>query len=134
LFGWFGPVLGLWGGTILQWLVPLLLAAYFFTQRQTTAFAFCLFFFFENWLYTASYMADARAMALPLVTAGNSDYVEHDWNTIFSGLGVLQYDTRIAALVRGLGWCGMLGTVAWLVALSWNRETMENPSPVPKEQ
>src|SRR5512140_3454939 len=39
LFGWFGPTLGLWGGTILQWLVPLLLAAYFFSQRQTTSFA-----------------------------------------------------------------------------------------------
>jgi hypothetical protein len=26
LFGWFGPTLGLWGGTLLQWLVPLLLA------------------------------------------------------------------------------------------------------------
>ena len=34
LFGWLGPTLGLWGGTILQWLVPLLLAAYFFVQRQ----------------------------------------------------------------------------------------------------
>ncbi len=56
LFGWLGPTLGLWGGTILQWLVPLLLAAYFFVQRQTTAFAFCMFFFFENWLYTATYM------------------------------------------------------------------------------
>ncbi|HVI08938.1 MAG TPA: hypothetical protein VND65_11680, partial [Candidatus Binatia bacterium] len=22
LFGWFGPTLGLWGGTLLQWLVP----------------------------------------------------------------------------------------------------------------
>jgi hypothetical protein len=31
LFGWFGPTLGLWGGTILQWLVPLLLAAYYFS-------------------------------------------------------------------------------------------------------
>src|SRR5579863_10100443 len=40
LFGWFGPTIGLWGGTILQWMVPLLLAIYFFTQRQTTAFAF----------------------------------------------------------------------------------------------
>jgi len=28
-------------------------------------------FFFENWLYTATYMADARAMALPLVTTGD---------------------------------------------------------------
>ena len=61
LFGWFGPTLGLWGGTLLQWLVPLLLAAYFFSQRQTAGFVFCLFFFFENWLYTATYMADARA-------------------------------------------------------------------------
>jgi hypothetical protein len=114
LFGWFGPTLGLWGGTILQWLVPLLLATYFFSLRQTTAFAFCSFFFFENWLYTATYMADARAMILPLVTAGDSDYIEHDWHTIFTGLGVLQYDTKIAAVVSFLGWLGMLGTVAWL--------------------
>jgi hypothetical protein len=118
LFGWFGPTLGLWGGTILQWLVPLLLATYFFSQRQTTAFAFCSFFFFENWLYTATYMADARAMLLPLVTAGDSDYIEHDWHTIFSSLGVLQYDTKIAAVVSFLGWLGMLGTVAWLVRKS----------------
>ncbi|MGO9865490.1 MAG: hypothetical protein ACLPLR_17920 [Terriglobales bacterium] len=116
LFAWFGPTLCLWGGTILQWLVPLLLAAYFFRERQTAAFVFCLFFFFENWLYTATYMADARAMVLPLVTAGDSDYVEHDWNTIFSSFGVLAYDTTIAAVVRLLGWCGMLATTAWLAA------------------
>jgi hypothetical protein len=115
LFGWFGPALMIWGGTILQWSVPLALAIYFFTQRQTAAFAFCAFFFFENWLYTATYMADARAMALPLVTAGDSDVIEHDWHTIFSGLGLLQYDTTIAGIVRVLGWLGMLATVAWLV-------------------
>jgi hypothetical protein len=116
LFGWFGPTLGLWGGTILQWLVPLMLAAYFFRERQPAAFVFCMFFFFENWLYTATYMADARAMVLPLVTAGNSDYVEHDWNTIFSSLGLLQYDTTIGAIVRTLGWCGMLACAGWLAA------------------
>jgi hypothetical protein len=57
-------------------------------------------------------------MLLPLVTAGDSDYVEHDWHTIFTSLGVLQYDTRIAAVVSFLGWLGMLGTVAWLVQRS----------------
>jgi hypothetical protein len=116
LFGWFGRTLGLWGGTILQWLVPLLLATYFFHERQPAAFAFCMFFFFENWLYTATYMADARAMALPLVSAGGSDYVEHDWNTIFSNLGVLEYDTRIAGIVRIMGWCGMLASTVWIAA------------------
>ena len=120
LFSWFGHTLMLWGGTLLQWLVPFLLAAYFFTQRQTTGFVFCLFFFFENWLYTATYMADARAQVLPLVTTGDPDFVEHDFYAIFSSLGVLQYDTKIAAVVRFLGWCGMLATVAWLAARTRN--------------
>lgn len=114
LFGWFGPTLGLWGGTLLQWLVPFLLAIYFFTERQTTGFVFCLFFFFENWLYTATYMADARAQELPLVTTGDPDFVEHDFFRIFSNLGVLDHDTQIASLVRVLGWCGMLACVTWL--------------------
>lgn len=114
LFGWFGPTLGLWGGTLLQWLVPFLLAAYFFKERQTAGFVFCLFFFFENWLYTATYMADARAQELPLVTTGNPDFVEHDFHAIFSSLGVLDCDTKIAAVVRALGWFGMIACVAWL--------------------
>jgi hypothetical protein len=113
LFRWFGPTLCLWGGTLLQWLVPFLLAVYFFTQRETAGFAFCLFFFFENWLYTATYMADARAMALPLVTTGDPEFAEHDFHAIFSSLGVLDYDTKIAALVRLVGWCGMIGIVIW---------------------
>jgi hypothetical protein len=111
LFGWFGPTLGLWGGTLLQWLVPLLLVAYFYTQRQPAGFLFCLF---ENWLYTATYMADARAQELPLVTTGDPDFVEHDFHAIFSSLGVLEYDTTIAAWVRLVGWMGMLSCMVWL--------------------
>jgi hypothetical protein len=114
LFGWFGPMLGLWGGTLLQWLVPFLLAVYFFTERQTSGFVFCLCFFFENWLYTATYMADARVQQLPLVTTGDPDFVEHDFFAIFTSLGVLNHDTQIAAVVRLLGWFGMLACMAWL--------------------
>jgi hypothetical protein len=108
LFGWFGTTLGLWGGTLLQWLVPFLLATYFFSHRQTTGF------FFENWLYTATYMADARAQDLPLVTTGDPDFVEHDFHAIFSNLGVLDYDTKIGTTVRFLGFCGMIGVTLWL--------------------
>src|SRR5271157_5960003 len=121
LFSWFGPTLCLWGGTLLQWLVPFLLAAYFFTQRQTAGFVFCLFFFFENWLYTATYMADARAQSLPLVTTGDPDFVEHDFYAIFSSLGVLDCDTKIAAVVRVLGWCGMIAVVGWLLVQNYGR-------------
>ena len=113
LFGWFGPTLGLWGGTLLQWLVPFLLAIYFFSQREIAGFVFCTFFFFENWLYTATYMADARAMVLPLVTTGDPEFAKHDFNAIFTSLGVLNYDTTIAAVVRTLGWLGMIAVVIW---------------------
>jgi hypothetical protein len=113
LFMWFGPTMHLWGGTLLQWLVPFLLATYFFNQRETAGFVFCVFFFFENWLYTATYMADARAQVLPLVTTGNAEFAQHDFFRIFSDLGVLNYDTTIAAVVRLLGWCGMIAVVIW---------------------
>ncbi|HWR15562.1 MAG TPA: hypothetical protein VN577_12090 [Terriglobales bacterium] len=117
LFGYLGEVPAVWGGTILQWLVPFALASYFFFHRQTTAFVFALFFFFENLLYTATYMADARAQALPLVAIGGGEGDEnmHDWYNIFSRLGVLDRDTQIAHYVRTLGWIGMIGCVAFLV-------------------
>src|SRR5271163_2545545 len=113
LFRWFGATLCLWGGTILQWMVPFHPAIYFFIQAPVAGFVFCAFFFFENWLYTATYMADARAMELPLVTTGDPDFAEHDFHAIFSSLGVLNYDTTIAAVVRFLGWCGMIAVVIW---------------------
>jgi hypothetical protein len=122
LFSWFGATLCLWGGTLLQWMVPFLLALYFFSQRETAGFVFCLFFFFENWLYTATYMADARAMVLPLVTTGDPEFAKHDFNTIFSSLGVLDYDTTIAAVVRILGWCGMITVVVWFARQKTGRK------------
>ncbi len=115
LFGWLGAMLGLWGGTLLELLVPLGLAAYFAFHRQTTGAVFAAFFFFENFLYIATYMADARAQMLPLVTVGDPSLGGHDWFQIFSRLGVLPHDTLIAGWTRALGWVGMLASVAWLV-------------------
>ena len=110
--------------------MPLALAGYFFFWRQLAGTAFCLFFFFENWLYTATYMSDARTMRLPLVTVGDPDLAEHDWHTIFSSLGVLQYDTTIAGVIRVLGWCGMVGVVEWFAwrahGTSKNRDSQKH--------
>lgn len=115
LFGYLGQTLGLWGGTLLQLIVPALLTLSFAYRRQPTGTAFCSFFLFENLLYVAVYMADARAQQLPLVTVGDAEFVEHDWFRIFSSLGVLERDIAIAHVVRAAGWVGMLATVTWLV-------------------
>ncbi len=115
LFGWLGRTPGLWGGTLLELLVPLALLVHFAYHRQTTGAAFAAFFLFENLLYISVYMADARAQVLPLVTVGDPEAVEgHDWFLIFSGWGLLQYDLAIARVVRVAGWLGMLGTTGWL--------------------
>jgi len=115
LFGYFGETLHLWGGTILQLLVPAALAFTFWRMRELMGTTFCWFMFFENFLGIAAYMADARALQLPLVSAeggGDGDII-HDWNAIFSQLNLLPYDTRIAAVVRALGWLGMIAVPLW---------------------
>jgi hypothetical protein len=115
LFRFFGEFLSVAGGTLLQLTVPIALAIYFVFQRQAQGVAFCMFFFFEQFLPIATYMADARAQDLPLLTIGDGDYVIHDWNYLFSKFGVLQHDIQIAGTVRFAGWIGMLGVVCWLI-------------------
>jgi hypothetical protein len=116
-FGW--QFLYVAGGTLLQIGAPLMLAAYFALQRQIQGTAFCSFFFFEQFLPIATYMADARAQQLQLITVGDNGFVIHDWNYLFSALGVLNHDIQIAQIVRVLGWIGMVGTVGWMVWRSW---------------
>ncbi|HKW89763.1 MAG TPA: hypothetical protein VJN21_13525 [Candidatus Acidoferrales bacterium] len=115
LFRLFGEFLMVAGGTIMQLGAPVTLAGVFFFQRQVMGTAFCMFFFFEQFLPISTYMADARAQQLPLLTVGDSEYAIHDWNYLFSRLGLLEHDTQIAHAVRMLGWMGMLGTVAWMI-------------------
>lgn len=122
LFRFFGEFLAVAGGTLLQLGVPLMLAIYFAFDRHVQGVAFCMFFFFEQLLPVSTYMADARAQQLPLLTVGDADYVIHDWNYLFGKLGVLQHDTQIAMAVRVLGWIGMLAITGWMVYRSLRPE------------
>ena len=122
LFRFFGEFLAVAGGTLMQLGVPFLLASHFVFHRQVQVAAFCIFFLFEQFLPIATYMADARAQALPLLTVGDADYVIHDWEYLFSKFGVLGHDIQIAQAVRVIGWAGMLGTVGWMIWRSLQTE------------
>jgi hypothetical protein len=119
-FSWCGYTIMILGGTLGELLVPLLCGAYFFWKREVTATAFCAFWFFENFLYIGTYMADARAVSLPLVGSG-----EHDWETLFGQWGLLMQDQNIGGATRDLGWLGMLATVAWLAWRTWNDDNRD---------
>ena len=117
-FSWFGYTITILGGTLGELIVPLLCAAYFFFQRETTGFAFAGFWFFENFLYIGTYMADARTLALPLVGSG-----DHDWDILFGQWGLLPQDQKIGGTTRIIGWIGMFTVVVWLanrLRVSWS--------------
>lgn len=114
LIGLFSATLEPYGGTIGQLFWPAALAVHFWRRGQTLSVAGTALWFFQNLLNIAHYVADARAMQLPLVGGG-----QHDWNWILGRWQLLPWDTRIATVLRVSGWIGMLGVVAWVVWCGW---------------
>ena len=108
LLGW--ETLTILGGTLMQLLVPLLVAGSFWVRRDAYGTAVAGVWTCENLLNIARYMADARAQVLPLVGGG-----EHDWTSLLSHWGCLAQDTTIAQVIRAMGWLGMAACWAWLV-------------------
>lgn len=112
-FGFFGENVGIWGGTIMQLAVPFGIFVSFLFRKETLGVTFSSFWFGENFLNIAVYVADARKMELPLVGGG-----EHDWNTILSGLNMLQSDASIASVLKAVGWMIMVTSIIWLIIVS----------------
>ena len=118
IFGFLGQFLGVAGGTIFQLFVPIF--AVFNFYRQNDFFSMTLSF---GWLSTnlfsvATYVSDARALELPLVTPFGGDSVVHDWEYLLSTMNVLEYDTVIGSVFRVLAVISMLVCFiagAWLL-------------------
>lgn len=121
VFSPFGEFLAVAGGSILQCLVPIASMVMFFRQRDYFAIAFAWGWLAINLFDVATYAADARIMALPLVSpfAGGDEPI-HDWNYLLSHMHLLNLDTTIAMLIRlfavfSMLLCLILG--GWLVVL-----------------
>jgi hypothetical protein len=115
LFRVFGLTAAVAGGTFLQLFVPFALGFYFIRQRQSLGAALSMFFFFEQFLPIARYMADAQAQQLPWMSIGRYESLIHDWNYLFTQLGILSYDKVIASIVRSIGCLGMIGVTFWFL-------------------
>jgi hypothetical protein len=111
IFGILGGTIGLYGGTLGQLAVPVIVGAAFWKQRDAIGASLAGVWLFENFLNIARYMADARAQSLPLVGGG-----DHDWTNILSRWGALAADTAIANVVAAAGWVGMIVVWGWLAA------------------
>jgi hypothetical protein len=110
LFSVFGPTPAVWGGTLLQLIMPAAFGLYFRRLGDAPGALFGAFWLGESLLYSSTYIGDARAMALPLVGGGG-----HDWNIILSDLGLLAADRMISDIVRFVGWLFLALSFLWFV-------------------
>jgi hypothetical protein len=133
LFGYGGKFLGMAGGTLLEFLAPFFGMIHFYRQRDFFSVALCF-----GWLSTAlfsiaRYAADARQMAIPLVSLSWSTEVTHDWNYLLGQAGLLPYDNVIAFLFRALASVSMLVCLASGLWLVWRMVTTRDGSPGPQQ-
>ncbi|MEV4420404.1 hypothetical protein AB0L40_10585 [Patulibacter sp. NPDC049589] len=106
--GW--EALILLGGTLLQLLVPMLLVGLAVRERRPGALVVVLMLLSASAYSAATYVADARDRALPLIT-GDSD--SHDWGQlvyeIWRAPGV---EDPIALVIRALGIAAFVAALA----------------------
>jgi hypothetical protein len=116
IFGFFGRFVAVLGGSLNQVLIPMLCTAVFVWRTQLASAAVTLFWTGQSICDVAVYVADGRALALPLLAEG----LIHDWNFILGTLGLLNAAESLGRLTFALGALTML---AALVLLAWDAWT-----------
>jgi hypothetical protein len=117
IFGFFGRFIAIVGGSLNQVLIPAICTAVFVHRKQLGSAAVTLFWTGESLVDVAVYVADGRAMALPLLAEG----VTHDWNFILGNLGLLSAAESLGRLTFGLGAVAMLAALTLLGWDAWPR-------------
>lgn len=122
-FGVFGAFIGSLGGTLGQLIMPVVAGvALLRVSADTFGASLCLWWFGQNFLDVAPYIADARAGEL-LLLGGNygksSPYGFHDWEFILGETGLLAHDTLLAGISLNLGRIIMLLGMLWGGYLLW---------------
>jgi len=122
IFSPFGRWMTFFGGSAFQVLLPLgLTVAFLLKNKDAFAASACLWWVGQSLKDVAPYIADARALRLPLLGGGTgADRPgSHDWANLLRPLGMLNEDTRIAAIVDTIGSGLILIALAWGACMLW---------------
>jgi len=98
-FSLFGRFIYTLGGTLMQIILPSIIASYFFRNNYRTGVQFGLLWLGQNFINISVYAADAQARKLPLI-GGNKVY--HDWHYLLGEIGILQYDYLVGYIFFGI--------------------------------
>jgi hypothetical protein len=88
-FSLFGKFIYTLGGSLMQIILPAIIAGFFLRNNYRTGVQFSLLWLGQNLINISVYAADARAQKLPLL-GGNKVY--HDWHYLLGELNILEHD------------------------------------------
>jgi hypothetical protein len=119
LFSPFGRFLQVAGGTLMQLIVPAVVALSFLKRGDRLGAAVGIWWFGESVADVAPYADDARAGQIPLVGGVTGSEVEdyHDWEVMLTKLNLLSWDHAIGRVFFVMGGALMItGIVFGVVA------------------
>ena len=96
----FGRFMNMLGGSLFQILFPCIFLLYFIKRKEYFSASFIIFWIADNIINVSVYMRDAQVMQLLLLGGDNSI---HDWNWLFSSMGVLSRTQQIGTTFFALG-------------------------------
>lgn len=137
LFRPLGEYLCIAGGTITQWLVPVICGAMlYWKQRDVFGLAFCLGWLSDALFDSATYVSDARGqLNLPLVSfegqALSTDVGGGDWTHLLEPIGLLKHDTKLAFLFKAIGTLLALAALALGGWLCWTMQRLRSQPALP---
>ena len=114
IFRLFGEWMMVAGGTLMQLIMPLVLAgALLLKNRDPFGASIGLWFFGVSLLDVAPYVYDAKKPVLTLLGGQTGEEGGHDWIYLLSSMGLL-------AKSQGIGWIvHKVGALVLLIALAW---------------
>jgi hypothetical protein len=104
IFSPFGRFMTVLGGSLLQVLIPVIVAVAFVRQEEMFGAAVGAWWAGQNLVDLAPYIADARALRLMLIGGKTGAEVEgHDWEFLLNTLGVSHFAHPIGYATHAIG-------------------------------
>ena len=115
IFSFFGRFILVFGGTLMQCLIPFIVMVQFVRQKDNFEASVGLWWFGENFLDVAPYIYDAWDKKLPLLGGGTGqDRPDtHDWYYLLRATNSLENYAEIAGSVANMGKLIILLSFLW---------------------
>ena len=105
------------GGSILQILVPIVCAGYFYQRGELLSANLISLWVAQNLSSVSLYVRDAPFMNLPLL---GGESVIHDWNFILSTIGILDKSALLANVFLIIGYTILVVSTILIVQYFWH--------------